>query len=249
MIISVGSWRGVGATTTALLLAAAIAVEEPAWFIEADPAGGVLGGRIPLAPHEIGGLEQIAFTPSGSGPSARFDQVAHTLRQLRIVASPADPFRAHACHTPRTPWQSMLRELDGDVVVDVGTLRAGSPAWRLVGSGDVLVLAMSPEVSAAVSTVEWVRAAGRVAPGIDGVVEMPVLLAVVDAPCGVAFPMESLRSEVPEHWGAWLAWEPETVDLVHRGASFDDRRLRRSALGDGVRQLLRSVRESMAVLR
>ena len=59
MIVAVGAWRGTGATTTALLLAAALAADsgvesDGAWFVEADPAGGVLAGRMSLPTGEIG---------------------------------------------------------------------------------------------------------------------------------------------------------------------------------------------------
>ena len=70
MIVAVGAWRGTGATTTALMLASAMAAEsslesDGAWFVEADPAGGVLAGRMPLPPGALGGLEQLAFPPAG----------------------------------------------------------------------------------------------------------------------------------------------------------------------------------------
>ena len=247
MIVTVGTWRGGGATTTALLLAGAMSGETSTWLIEADPAGGVLGGRVHFESHEIGGLEQIAFNAEADTPSALFERVALRLGEVRVVGSPADPFRSYACHSPRTPWQAMLRDLDGDVVVDVGRIRAGTPAWSLVSAGDVLVLVLTPEVSAAVASSEWVMAGGRVAHDTNPLDDTVVRLAVVDMPGGIAFPRETLRAELGEHWGAWLPWEPETVDLVHRGATLGDRRLRRSALVDAARGLASTVRASLAM--
>ena len=63
MIIAVGSWRGTGATTAALLAGACLAVadEAGAWLVEADPAGGVLAGRMHIAAQSVGGLERVAF--------------------------------------------------------------------------------------------------------------------------------------------------------------------------------------------
>ena len=63
MIVSVGSWRGTGTTTAALLCAVAAADEQPVWLIEADPAGGVLAGRLTIEGELVGGLEQLSFGP------------------------------------------------------------------------------------------------------------------------------------------------------------------------------------------
>jgi len=46
----------------------------------------------------------------------------------------------------------------------------------------------------------------------------------------VGFARDVLERELSSQWGGWLPWEPTTVDLVHRGAGADDRRLRRSPL-------------------
>ena len=61
-LIAVGSWRGVGASTSALLLAAgAAAAGEQAWLIEADPAGGVLASRADGLAGGMAGLVRVAF--------------------------------------------------------------------------------------------------------------------------------------------------------------------------------------------
>ena len=75
MIIAVGCWRGVGATTTSLLAATCIAAadEDGAWLVEADPAGGVLAGRIVAPPHCLGGLERVAFPTERLSSTESFD--------------------------------------------------------------------------------------------------------------------------------------------------------------------------------
>lgn len=234
MIVAVTSWRGTGATTTALLLAAALATIDETWLVEADPAGGVLSGRLHVASTELAGLERLSFPidPTLASPEA----LAHHRGALHVLTAPVDPFRAHACHAPRMPWLPMLRDL-GTVVVDVGRLRHGTPAWPLLSLADAVVTVLSPEVSAAVASAEWLRSAGRVSgtdPGLDAEL---VSMVAVDAPGGVAFDRAALADEFGDRWGAWLPWEPMAVDLVHRGADLGDRRLRRSALAAACTEL------------
>ena len=167
MIVAVGAWRGMGASVTALALAAAAAVDEPegAWLVEADPAGGVLAGRVHLGQFAVGGLEQVAFPSERVAAIATLHEVSQRVGDVSVVAAPADPFRAFACHQLRVPWASSLRELPGTVVVDVGRLRVGSPAWPLLHIADELLLVCSPEVTAVVASHDWVRNGGRVGPG------------------------------------------------------------------------------------
>ena len=127
MIIAVTSWRGVGTTTTAVLLAVASAARgATTWLVEADPAGGVLAGRIGIAPEGVGGLERRAF-PGAERPT--FADVAVPWHGLTLVSAPADPFRAHACHHPSSQWIDEIAALGRDafVVLDVGRMRALTP--------------------------------------------------------------------------------------------------------------------------
>ena len=100
---------------------------------------------------------------------------------------------------------------------------------------------MSPEVSAAVASAEWLHAAGRVSSSDPGLEIERVRMVAVDSPGGVAFDRAALADEFGLQWGGWLPWEPLAVDLVHRGAMLDDRRLRRSALAAGVTDLAASI--------
>ena len=239
MIIAVGSWRGTGTTTTALLLAACLALRDDSesWLIEADPAGGAIAGRMQLSAHTIGGLERVAFPTERVAPVDAFESVAHKVAGLRIVTAPSDPFRAHACHQPRLPWFASLRDLAGNVVVDVGRVRGGTPAWPILAVADLVLMATSPEISAAVSTSEWMRAEGRVSPADPGLGSGKARFVFVDAPGGVSFPRTMLSGELGDQFAAWLPWEQDAVDLVHRGAMPGDRRLRRSALLAAVNDL------------
>jgi hypothetical protein len=243
MMFAVGGWRGVGATTAALLLATVLADEhDEAWLVEADPAGGVLTGRLDVPAHALGGLERVAFPVERASTAELFSSVSHRLGSLRVVTAPADPFRAFACHHPRAPWVQALADLGSPVVVDVGRIRAGSPVWPLLLAADVVLVVGAPEVTSAVSTAEWIDAAGRVSPADPGLPPGRARAVVVDAPGGLSFGAATLEHDLADEWGGWLPWEPATVDLVHRGATADDRRLRRSALVDAARRLALAAR-------
>lgn len=246
MIIAVGSFRGVGATTVALALAAACAEQQPegAWLVEADPAGGVLGGRVRLAQYAVGGLERVAFPTQRHTAVEALHEVAQPLGGVNLVASPADPFRAYACHQPRSPWIPGLRELPGVVVVDIGRIRAGTPAWPLVHAADQLLLVAPDEVAAMVASDEWLRAEGRVSPADAGLQGQVCRMVVVASPSGVAFPRAGLQHDLGERCAGWLPWDTTAVDLLHRGAPFSDRRLRKSALAQAVAVLAARVTAS-----
>lgn len=251
MIIAVGSWRGVGATTTALLAAAGLASAERAgaWLIEADPAGGALAGRMQLPGHTIGGLERVAFPTERGTPTDAFEAVAHSFGGLRVVTAPADPFRAFSCHQPRMPWTAALRDLPGAVVVDVGRLSAGSPVGGVLAHVDTLLVVTSPEVSAAVSAAEWLQAGGRVSPADPGLPDGKARLVLVESPAGVAFPRATLMAELGDRCAGWLPWDVAIVDLMHRGAPATDRRVRRSPLAAAVNQLVLGLTLAQAGVR
>lgn len=240
MIVAVGSWRGTGTTTTALLIAACLSIrdESGSWLIEADPAGGAIAGRMQVSANTIGGLERVAFPTERVAPIDAFESAAHNVASLRIVTAPSDPFRAHACHQPRLPWIASLRDLSDNVVVDVGRLRGGTPAWPILAAADIVLLATSPEISAAVSTSEWMQADGRVSPVDAGLAPGKARIVFVDSPGGVPFPRTMLSTELGDQFAGWLPWEPAAVDLICRGAMPDDRRLRRSALMSAINQLV-----------
>ena len=122
-----------------------------------------------------------------------------------------------------------------EVVVVVGKQRAALDP--ILAAADVLLLVTSPEISAAVSTSEWMQANGRVSPVDPGLAPGKARIVFVDSPGGVPFPRTTLSSELGDQFAAWLPWESTAVDLIYRGAKPDDRRLRRSALMGSVNQM------------
>ena len=217
MIIAVTSWRGWGASTLALAIARHLSSHgEDAWLIEADPAGGVLAGRVTLDRTTVGGLERVAFPPERRAPVELLHEVAHHAGSLHIVTAPLDPFGAGLCHRPRLQWQDALAELPGTVVVDIGRWRANSAAWPLLQVADEIVCVLAPEVGASVATREWQQADGRSAPGEVGVPADRLRLAVVDVPGGVAFPRAALLADLGAECIGWLPWDASDVAAVHR---------------------------------
>ena len=246
MIIAVAGWRGLGTTTAALALATCLGDEgRPAWLVEADPAGGVLSGRMQLSLATVGGLERVAFPGEATPADHRFDGVAQRCGDVMVISAPTDPFRAHACHRPRVPWVAALRDLEGDVVVDVGRLRSGGPTWPLLTAADVVLLVSSPEIAAIVSACEWLQAAGRIAAGELGMDDGAGRLLVVDVPGTASFTPDALRRDLGADLVGWLPWDTGSVDLLHRGAHVGDRRLRRSELVHAAKRTLDTLRPSL----
>lgn len=240
MIVALAGWRGSGATTASLLLASALSAlsereVDAAWLVEADPAGGVLAGRIRLSPAALGGLEQLSFPPGGVAVEP--DAVAARAGAMSMLLGPTDPFRADACHRSRLPLIERLSRLDAPVVIDLGRLRAGSPARPLLERADAVLVVTSPEVSAAVSTVEWLQAQGRVSALEASLDSAELSMLVVEAPSGVSFPQSTVMAELGDRLAGWFPWEPTTVDELHRGVPIADRRLRRSALARAATRL------------
>ena len=237
MIVGVTSWRGLGTTTTSLVLAAALAAqhEKGAWLVECDPLGGVLAGRIALPRHCVGGLERLAVLANSNLGVDDVAEVAHSLGSLRVVSAPADPFRAHACHGSRSGWLKVLRSLDAPVVLDVG--RNSNAVWKVLAEVDTVVLVASPEVSAAVATNEWVRERGRISPEAPGIGDTSLRVVFVDSPATVTFARSQLKEELHDVWGGWFPWEPDTVTALHEGVPITDRSMRRSALAQAASEL------------
>ena len=221
------------------------------WMIEADPAGGVLSGRVDMDPAAVGGLERVAF-PSGHMTSLEsFDEIAHRVGSLRLVSAPVDPFRSYACHHSRSAWVTSLSELGELVVVDVGRIRAATVAWDVMSVADVVVVVSSAEIASIVSSAEWAHAGGRVSPGDPVLADGVARVCVVDSPGGICFPRSTLMADLGSTCVGWIPWDPSAVDLLHRGAAMPDRGFRRSgfmpAVGRLAKQLMDADRSPLEV--
>lgn len=154
--------------------------------------GGRPGGWCAGRPHAhrgaVGGRagacrlsHRAGLDPRGvRGAGSRGRQPPRRRHARRSLPCSCLPPAAHALG-------GLVRDLPGSVVVDVGTLRAGSPVWPVLAQADAVVLVASPEVSAAVSAAEWVQAAGRVSPADPGLIEARARILFVASPGGLAF--------------------------------------------------------------
>ncbi|WP_420451658.1 hypothetical protein [Ilumatobacter sp.] len=244
-VVAVATWRGLGASASALLLAAGAAAQGTrSWLVEADPAGGVLAARAPSL-RAGSGLEQVAFSTTGAGALDDLEGASRRLGQVSVVTGSFEPFRAWSTvASPRLDWIAALRRLEGVVVVDVGSLRGGAaPTAKVLEIADVVVLVTTPEPASLGATVAWMDARGRVAPGLAGLSADTSRLLVVDAPvaAGEAF-TSSVATEVGDRFAGWWPWEPKVLDHLHRGGSLDHRAVRRSTLPRAVAASVASLR-------
>jgi MinD-like ATPase involved in chromosome partitioning or flagellar assembly len=232
-VIAVGSWRGLGTSTTALLLAAAAALRPvDVWLVEADPAGGVLASRAPdLA--GVDSLGRVAFIAHDGPVDQTLASAARPLAGVHVLTAPWDSFQAwSAVASPRRPWIEGLRRLDGIVIIDVGSLRGGEvPVWPVIERADVLAMVTSPDPAALASTVAWMDAKGQSAPGVGGLSLDTARLVVVDCPVAAGERFDAhVAPELGERLVGWWPWEAKVVDHVLRGGSLDHRSVRRCDL-------------------
>jgi hypothetical protein len=141
--IAVGSVKGSpGATTFALALG--VVWPSPVVLVEADPAGGDLGGRFG-APDTPGLASLVVQARHEDGPGL-WQAHAHRLDVgADVVVAPASGWQAHAAVT-RLAEQPMPRS-DVDVILDVGRLYEASPAWVLAAAADAILVVSGTDVA------------------------------------------------------------------------------------------------------
>lgn len=244
MIIGVGAWRGVGASTTALAIAASMAARgEQPWLVEADPAGGSLAARLHLQSAQSGTLERLAFPTTRGTAMDRFEQAAVPVAGMRVITSPGDPFRSWGCHLPRLAWATMLRELDAHVVVDLGRLHGGGPNAALLAQLDLLLLVANADTVSLATSMQWADALGKASPVDVGLPLDLTRIAIVDAPnVAERVSRTEVETELGERFAGWLPWSPDTVQLLHRGAALADRRVRKQPLASATDHLVSRLR-------
>ncbi len=240
MIIGISSWRGLGASTTALSIAASLVTRgEQPWLIEADPAGGVIAARLGITSSQTGSLERLAFPTVRSNTLDRFHQAAAHVAGMRVITAPGDPFRAWTCHAPRLPWAGTLRELDSPVVVDLGRLRGGGPNASLIAHLDLLLLVANPDTVTLASTMEWADASGKSSPIDAGLPLDLTRIVVIDAPIvAERVGRTDAEAELGDRFAGWLPWAPDAVQVLHHGGALTDRRARRQPLIQATDQLV-----------
>ncbi len=238
--IAVTSWRGIGTTTSALLLGAASAAADPSrsvLVIEADPAGGVLAARSPVLQGRAGGLNQVAFPVVSMALREQWAAAAVEIGDASVVPGIGDSFQAwSAVAAPTSDWIGNLSKAADLVIVDIGTVRGQSPAWRIACAADLVVAVCSPDPVSVVSTLEWGTSRGKSMPGVEALASDTARLLVVDAPVvgRERFDAATVSAEVGDRLIGWWPWDPALVDSVLRGAGWAHRSVRRSPLAAAV---------------
>lgn len=231
MMITVCSIKGtVGVSTVALGLAAAAAETGVSWLVEADPSGGVLAGVCPglaVSPTlESVTLDRVSVTGDVLAGAAQ------RLGAVQVVLLPSEPWRARVCLAdPRSLWFDALGELPGSVVVDVGRIYPGSPAWPLLRMADVVVVVAAPSPMSLASSLEWCEQRGRCAPGVDGLLDDVARVVTVHRERrgrsrSVLYDAAAVGAELGDRLAGQIPWDPKAVDLLCRGASLGHRSLR-----------------------
>jgi hypothetical protein len=248
--IAVGTVKGgIGATTTALALSAALAESRPTLLVEADPSGGSLAGTCPgLAPEPT--LESMMLERRTRASLDQLLACTQALGEVLVAPCPAEPFRAQlVVGQPRSPWLDTLRDVDGLVVCDVGRIQPSSVSWPLLRAANVVLLVTGATPMSVAATAEWAEQRGRVAPGAEGLTGDSTAIAVLAPPGAGRFgaPDAALARELGPRFVGHLPWDPASVDLLLRGASLRHRSLRRSGLGAAARALATSLVASVGV--
>lgn len=136
-----------GATTTLLALAAAWPAGRPLLLVEADPDGGDLTARTGL-PTEPGMATLAAAARRGLAPEAiAGHSQALPGGEVTVLVGPADAEQAvRGLALLAGPLGRVLPGRAGDVLVDGGRVRPGSPAWPLLVAADAVVLVVRPRL-------------------------------------------------------------------------------------------------------
>jgi hypothetical protein len=195
MLVAVTSVKSGGSTTFAAALAA-VWPGEPALLIEADPAGGDLGGwhGLPDSP----GLASLA-----SACRARHADVAdHSARLpfgIDAVLAPAGRPQATAAigllaDTEPTRWAK-----ERSAVLDLGRLEPGSPALPLLELADAVLVVSGGDV------VSLLRVS---------LAEIPVDRARLVTVGPLAYPAEDLAGLVPLPVVAAMPWDRHSAEII-----------------------------------
>lgn len=236
MIVGVAGWRGVGASTVALLLAAALGdASDPAVLVEADPAGGVLAARMGL---DAGALERLAVAAARrASDGERLCDLAPVVGAVRVVTAPGDPFRAWSCLAGRSTWIDRLDELGDDVVVDLGRLRGGHPHGTLLDRLDALLVVSGADAISIAATAEWAAHGGRMSAHDRPLSVDLARMVIVDAPDRQRCSRTDVMAELGDRFAGWMPWDAAAVEHIERGSSLDDRRVRRRPIAQAARRL------------
>ncbi|MFL6114272.1 MAG: chromosome partitioning protein [Catenulispora sp.] len=153
MLVTVGSIKSGGATTTALALGATWPGEAHVVVVEADPSGGDVAALFGLEREP--GLVSLSAAARARHDVDVLSAHAQALPGgLRVVAAPPGAEQATGAvgvlaRDTAPLWAAAARAEDLVVIVDVGRLDPGSPAHALVAAADAALLVASPSLNEA----------------------------------------------------------------------------------------------------
>jgi hypothetical protein len=201
MLVAVASLKSGGATTFAAALAA-VWPGEPALLIEADAAGGDLGGwhRLPDSP----GLASLA----NACRSGHVDLAEHTTRLPfgidAVLAAAGRPQASAAvallADTEPARWAKEL-----PTVLDIGRLEPGSPALPLLELADAVLVVAGGDVLSLLRV---------------SMADIPADRTLLVTIGRLAFPCEHVARMVPLPLAAEMPWDRYSAEVIagSRGA-------------------------------
>jgi hypothetical protein len=100
-----------------------------------------------------------------------------------------------------------------------------------LGHLDLLLLITNADTVSLASSMEWAHRLGRTSPVDAGLPLDLTRIAIVDAPIvAERVGRTEVETELGHRFAGWLPWSPDAVQLLHRGAAFTDRRVRRQPM-------------------
>jgi len=171
MMTVIGSVKGSpGVTTFALALAVAWPAGS-AVLVEADPAGGDLGGRFGV-PDQPGLTTLAVHTRRArrTRPGRPEPPVAGYTQRLPVgadvVIAPAAGRPAAAAVRLLAASRGLGHGDDDDTLIDAGRLYEGSPAWGLVAAADALLVVSGADLCAIDRTVAFTATHRGIGPAV-----------------------------------------------------------------------------------
>lgn len=238
-VIAVGSIKGTGgATSTALGLAAAAGeLTTYALLTECDPSGGSL----------LGWSEHLNATrPSlyEAATQSDLEMVMQRLGQIRVVPAQGDPWKITIALEGVRRWRPLMEAAGDVVVVDVGRLYPSSPALRIAGEADILILVSPPEAAPLAATIEWMLRSGQGSSSDTALDASRMRLVSVDATTGRRVrvdPNSLVREDLGVIYAGHIPFDDAALSLLCRGTGFGHRTLTRSKLAYAHRGLINTL--------
>ena len=222
-----------GVSSVALGLTASLGAGS--MLVEADLSGGSAVAMCPQL-NPPGPSLDIALTVNDLGAGAQ------PVGEISVVAMRGDLWRNTQSMTGVGRWASLWAAIDGPVVSDLGRWVPGSPASRIAGEADVVVLVSSLDAHAVAATLNWAQRGGQLSasdPVLDRNRMVLVTTDLMRTKAGKVSPAE-LATDVPAwglRYGGHVPFDEGPLDALRRGAGFGHKSISRSGFGAAIRTI------------